>query len=71
MAGKIYFTPGRNKFFFWSGFYTSKPGFKKQIKDSSSLLTSVYKLYARKFIDQTTTNEQIKEMQGASWKLLD
>jgi len=46
-----------NDFLFWSGYYTSRPAFKKQIKDSQALYNSVSKMYARKMIDQTTSHE--------------
>ena len=42
---------GRNQFSFWSGYYTSRPSFKKQIKDVSALFYSQSKLFARKVID--------------------
>lgn len=35
----------------WSGFYTSRPGFKKQIKDYSSLFHSQAKIFALKAIE--------------------
>jgi hypothetical protein len=42
---------GRTQFSFWSGYYTSRPAFKKQIKDVSALFYSQSKLFARKVID--------------------
>lgn len=42
---------------YWSGFFTSRPGLKKQVKDYSSLLHSQNKLFARKLLDQKTTEE--------------
>jgi len=32
---------------YWSGFFTSRPGLKKQIKDYSNMFHSQQKLYAR------------------------
>jgi len=36
---------------FWSGYYTSRPDFKKQIKDASAQFYSQSKLYSRMVID--------------------
>jgi alpha-mannosidase len=36
---------------FWSGYYTSRPDFKKQIKDASAQFYSQSKLYSRMAID--------------------
>lgn len=40
------------KWAFWSGYYTSRPTFKKMIKDASSVFHSQANLYARKMLDQ-------------------
>jgi hypothetical protein len=46
----------------WSGFYTSRPGFKKQIKVYSSLFHSQAKLFAYNAIEQKSKNQDIKEL---------
>lgn len=44
---------------YWSGFFTSRPGLKKQVKDYSALYHSQQKLYARQLIDQKSSSELI------------
>lgn len=36
--------------FFWSGFYSSRPNFKKHIRDTSALYAAENHLFARKLI---------------------
>lgn len=62
---------GKNHFDFWSGYYTSRPGFKKMIRDASSLLYAQNKIFARKVIDQDATDSEIKEVMSASSYLFD
>lgn len=56
---------------YWSGFFTSRPGLKKQVKDYSSLFHSQQKLYARQMIDQKSTNELIKRVKDAAYNMED
>ena len=51
---------------FWSGFYTSRPAFKKQIKDSSALYQASSKVYALGMIDQKSDENMIKNYLNAS-----
>lgn len=60
-----------DKWSFWSGYYTSRPSYKKQIKDASTIFHSQAKLYARKMIDQSTCDSDIAEYLKASATLLD
>jgi len=62
---------GRNQYSFWSGYYTSRPAYKKHIKDASALFYSQSKLYARKVIDQDTSASELKEIMEGSNNLLD
>ena len=47
---------------YWTGYFSSRPGLKKQVKDYSSLLHSQFKLFARKLLDQKSTDEQISKV---------
>jgi len=47
---------------YWSGFFSSRPGLKKQVKDYSSLYHSQQKLFARKLIDQKATDQEIADV---------
>lgn len=40
---------------YWSGYYTSRADLKKQAKDYSSLFHAQNKLFARRMIDQKST----------------
>lgn len=56
---------------YWSGFYTSRPTFKKQIKDASALFQASSKVYGLAMIDKATTQDQIKDYKNASTSFLD
>jgi len=59
------------KWSFWSGYYTSRPTFKKMIKDASNIFHSQAKLYARKMLDQSTNDKDFQEYLDASLALGD
>jgi alpha-mannosidase len=44
---------------FWTGFYSSRPTFKKHIKDASAQFHSQAKLYARMVIDQKLSENDV------------
>ena len=50
------------KHFYWSGYFSSRPTFKKHIKDSSAILHSSDKAYAYKVIDQEVSASEIKDI---------
>ena len=47
---------------YWSGFYTSRPGAKKQVKDASSLLGAQNKLFAQKVIQEGVKQKEVDEV---------
>lgn len=47
---------------YWSGPFSSRGAFKKQVKDYSSLLHAQSKMFARRMIDQKSTDKEIKEV---------
>jgi hypothetical protein len=49
---------------YWSGFFSSRPGLKKQTKDYSSLFNSQNKLFASKVIDQSVTDDEVSQILG-------
>jgi hypothetical protein len=50
---------------FWSGFYSSRPAFKKQVKDASSILSAQQKIFARRVIDQNVKDEEVTKILSA------
>lgn len=42
---------------YWSGFYTSRPAFKKQIRDASSLFLASSNVFGMSMIDASLNNE--------------
>ena len=56
---------------FWSGYYTSRPSFKKMIKDASNVFHSQAKLFARKMLDQSASDIELNEYLNASSTFLD
>lgn len=50
------------RYHFWSGFYTSRPLFKKQVRDYSNVLHSFANFYARAALNQHTTPETLSGM---------
>jgi len=56
---------------FWSGFYASRPSFKKQVKDTSAIFGAHSKLFARKVIDQSTSDEDVDKIMDANKAILD
>lgn len=51
----------RNHLIYWSGFFSSRPALKKQVKDYSSLFHSQSRLFALKMLEQKATDDEIKE----------
>jgi alpha-mannosidase len=55
----------------WTCFFSSRPGFKKQIKDTSAFFNAEQNAYARWQIDQNTSIADINKMNKASFDLED
>jgi hypothetical protein len=56
---------------YWSGFFTSRPAFKKQVKVGSALLHAQSRVFARQVIHQKTTPGEVSSMIQANGQLLD
>lgn len=56
---------------FWSGFYSSRPTIKKQVKDGSANFHATSKLFSEKVIQPNTTNEEIAQIKDLTHGYLD
>lgn len=56
---------------FWTGFYTSRPGIKKQSKVYSQLFHAQSRLFARRVINKDSSDSDIENAMNAYWKSLD
>lgn len=54
---------------FWTGYYSARTNFKKQTKDASALHSAHNALFARKLIDERTTDAEAEEILKASGAL--
>lgn len=56
---------------FWTGYFTSRPNSKKQIRDASSNLHASSKLTSMTVLNQTATDDQITQILDVKQKMLD
>ena len=56
---------------FWTGYYSSKPAFKKQVKDASSLLHAHNTVFAQKVLRQNVSESEVAEILKAKDDLMD
>lgn len=56
---------------YWSGYFTSRPDFKKNIKDASAALHASNKAFATKVISQKTTDKEVSNIMEAQDTFLD
>jgi hypothetical protein len=61
----------RDSNFFWTGYFSSRPGFKKQVKDTSALLSAHNRLYALKVINEKATDKEIEGIMDSNFAMLD
>jgi hypothetical protein len=50
---------------YWSGIFSSRPGSKKQVRDGSARLHASNKLFAKKVINEMTTDKEIEDVINA------
>ena len=63
------YSDGSNEVF--SGYYTSRPGLKKNVKVASALLHAQNKLFAKEVLRQEANDTEVKEILQAKSKVLD
>ena len=56
---------------FWTGYYSSRAGAKKQVRDGQALLHASSSLYAQKVLNRDTSDEDIKKMMKSREAMLD
>jgi len=56
-----FFPYASERYEYWSGFFSSRPALKKQVKSYSSLFHAQSRLFARRMINQKTTNYDINQ----------
>jgi alpha-mannosidase len=56
---------------YWTGFFSSRPAVKKQVKDASAFFNSEQNVFARLLIDQETPEKDIKKIEDLSFSFND
>ena len=56
---------------YWTGFYSSRPSFKKHIKDASAQFYAQSKLYALDIIDKNINDALVEEILHSNYEMLD
>ena len=56
---------------YWTGYFTSRPGAKKQVKDASSLTDAEMKLFAQKVIEDGVSDQFVNQTLAAKQNLLE
>jgi hypothetical protein len=56
---------------YWTGFYSSRPGLKKSIRDASTQFGGHSHLFARSVLKLNQTEERINDIMDANFQLLD
>jgi alpha-mannosidase len=54
-----FFPYAAERYEYWTGFFTSRPGLKKQVKTYSSLFHAQSRLFARRMIHQNASDSEI------------
>jgi len=47
---------------YWTGYFSSRPTFKKEIKDASSFLHGEYEMFAKKVIQKNVTDKEVSKI---------
>ena len=47
---------------FWTGYFTSRPGAKKQVRDTSAMMNAQEKLFSQKVVQQNVSDAEISQM---------
>jgi alpha-mannosidase len=47
---------------YWTGYFTSRANSKRQIRDASANIHASNKLFARKMLNQSSTDDEISEI---------
>jgi len=55
----------------WSGFFSSRPAFKKTVKDTSTLFHAYSKMFAQQVLKQNVKDRDLLEILKAKDHLLD
>ncbi len=56
---------------YWTGYFSSRPALKKQVKDASAFFNAEQNVFARMQIDQNTSQQDIKKINEASFQFND
>jgi hypothetical protein len=56
---------------YWSGYFSSRPGAKKTVKDASALYNAQSKLFAKRVIKADVTDDKVKEVLNAKKKMIE
>ena len=47
---------------YWTGYFTSRPGAKKMVKDASALFSAENKLFSQRVIKENATQHEVDEV---------
>ena len=56
---------------YWTGYFSSRPGAKKQVKDASALMNAQNRLFSKRVIKEGVTDEKVKEVLEAKRKMIE
>jgi len=66
-----FFPYAKANHFYWSGYYSTRPGFKKQVKETSAMFTAQSNLAAEKVIEEGVTPKEIEDIMDSNFAMLD
>ena len=56
---------------YWTGYFSSRPGAKKQVKDASSLAHAEMKMFSKQVIKEGVEDKQVKKIVQAKNQMLE